>query len=185
MAIADIVSLLADGATAIGLPIIVHQVLVAGRQRRKESSQSVWDLLAAEDVYLARMHVQAHPAPADYATVMVTDPAWIAAATRCFLAYQKASQLVLDHKWMEVRTFAEQWGFSTLLLWARLEPWILWYREAHAYPGFGRSFETMVREVRRYEREPGFRQKHFTAPAFAAQPPVQVHRVVAAPGDEG
>lgn len=159
-----IASLAADTASALGILFVGYQLHTAAKQRKKESSEVVWDLLAADDIFMARMHVQTCEIPRDFNTVKTGDPEWFQAASKCFLAYQKVAQLVLKHGWMKPRMFAERWGFSTLMVWTKLEGWIKWYRQTYDYPGFGRSLEDLVEVVRSFQKLPDFQEKHYVAP---------------------
>lgn len=150
-ALASVISVGANLATAVGLWFLVRQVRVENRSRAKESSQAVWDFLAAEDVYMARVHLESSDPPADFNAAMREDSAWFRAAVKCYLAYQKAALLVLRHEWMKPDVFAVQWGYSTLVVWSRLEPWIEWYGRTHSYPGFGDSIKELVALIHRFD----------------------------------
>lgn len=163
--IASIISGIANAATAAGLWFLVRQVRTENKSRAKEASQAVWDLLAAEDVYTARLYLEYNDPPADFESVMKEDSPWARAALKCYLAYQKAAILVIRHKWMEPEMFAEQWGYSTMVVWKRLKPWIRWYSETHSYPAFGDSIEQLVTLVAQFDDgATGFRKDQVGVP---------------------
>jgi hypothetical protein len=153
------ISVVANFATAVGLWFLVRQVRNDNRARAKEASQAVWDFLAADDVYTARLYLEYNAPPADFDAAMRENSPWIRAALKCYLAYQKAAILVIRHEWMHSALFAEQWGHSTLVVWDRLERWIHWYGETRSYPGFGHSIEELVARIHRVDDKTlGFRK---------------------------
>lgn len=159
VALGAFISVGANLATAVGLWFLVRQVRNENRVRAKEASQAVWDFLAAEEVYMARLYLEYHAPPANFDAAMRKNSPWMRAALKCYLAYQKAAILVIRHEWMNSELFAQQWGHSTLVVWDRLKPWIDWYGETRSYPGFGDSIEKLVAVVNRVDDETlGFRK---------------------------
>ncbi len=135
---------LATTLTAVGLWMLFRQVRSENRSRAKESSQAVWDLLGAADVYESKLYLECHAPPEDFAVAMRENTDWNQAAMKCYLAYTKASILVRRHRWMTPRDFAIAWGYPTLVVWKRLEPWCLWYQRTRSYRGFGSSIKDLA-----------------------------------------
>jgi hypothetical protein len=150
----SIIAIAANSATAAALWFLVRQARIENRARAKEASQAVWDFLAAEDVYMARIYLEHTDPPADFEAEMKDGSSeWLRAALKCYLAYQKAAILVMRHKWMEPEVFASQWGYSTLVVWARLKTWIEWYGRTRSYPGFGDSIEQLVALIEGFDED--------------------------------
>src|SRR6202008_2697803 len=95
--IQSVTSVAADVATALtalGLWLLFRQVRNDNRLRAKESSQAVWDLLGAEDVYEAKRYLESHDPPDDFEAAMRENDEWNRSAMKCYLAYTKAATLV-------------------------------------------------------------------------------------------